>query len=171
MARSTIGPPPRRHALGNVAALATIRAPMISPLKSACTVDPMLALVAARKPCVAIPGRMVTGAAAVRASCPSTELGRHADDAAGRHARSRSRTCSTSVPSRWRYATRWRASPDGPLVPVVSRALISSLEEALAVQLAQSRTRQLGRPRTAGQAVYGKGDGRAWRVAGSVSPR
>ena len=63
-------PPPGAVTVGNVASAATIFTLMIAPSISVCTVDPTLALLAARKRCVARPGMAVTGGAAVSCSWP-----------------------------------------------------------------------------------------------------
>ena len=67
--------PPLADTVGNVVTAATIFTFMIMPSMSVCTVDPTLALLAARKRCVARPGRAVTGDVPITASWPVTGLG------------------------------------------------------------------------------------------------
>ena len=76
--------PPLADTVGNVVTAATIFTLMIAPLTLVCTVDPTLALLAARKRWVARPGMAVAGGAEVSWSCPSTGVGGTPPNAARR---------------------------------------------------------------------------------------
>ena len=67
--------PPLADTVGNVVTAATIFTLMIAPLTLVCTVDPTLALLAARKRWVARPGRAVAGGVRGQRSCPPTGAG------------------------------------------------------------------------------------------------
>ena len=61
--------------VGNDVTAATIFTLRIAPLTLACTTEPTLALLEARKLCVAMPGSAAAGGVPARVSSPPTGLG------------------------------------------------------------------------------------------------
>ena len=67
--------PPPAATVGNDVTTATIFTLRIAPLTLARTTEPTLALLEARKPCVAMPGSVAAGGVPARVSSPLTGLG------------------------------------------------------------------------------------------------